>query len=63
MSIFEIALVDRTVLAEAIRLKFDDFEDAVLHEAAKQAGLQGIVTRNTKDFQNSAIPTIVVLKS
>jgi len=47
----------RIVLAEAIRLKFDDFEDAVLHEAAKQADLQGIVTRNTKNFQNAAIPT------
>ncbi|MCB2262901.1 MAG: PIN domain-containing protein [Candidatus Thiosymbion ectosymbiont of Robbea hypermnestra] len=56
LSIFEIAPVNRTVLAEAVELQFDDYEDAVLHEAAKQAGLQGIVTRDTKDFQSSTLP-------
>ena len=32
LSFFEVAPVDKTVLACALRLPFGDFEDAVLHE-------------------------------
>jgi hypothetical protein len=35
--------------------KFKDFEDAVLHEAAKQVKVQGIVTRNAKDFKKATL--------
>lgn len=56
LSIFEIAPVDQAVLQEALKSDFKDFEDAVLHEAAKQAHVQGIVTRNQKDFQNASLP-------
>lgn len=55
MSIFQIAPVNKSVLTEAIKTKFNDFEDAVLHEAAKQIEVQGIVTRNPKDFKNATL--------
>lgn len=55
LSIFQIAPVNKPVLAEAIKLKFIDFEDAVLHEAAKQIGVQGIVTRNSNDFKKATL--------
>jgi hypothetical protein len=42
-------------LDEAIKSRFSDFEDSVLHEAAKQIGAQGIVTRNPKDFKKSTL--------
>ncbi len=56
LSIFKIAPVNKLVLNEAIKSKFNDFEDATLYEAGKQAGVQGIVTRNTKDFKNATLP-------
>lgn len=55
LSLFKIAPINQTVLKEAVTLSFTDFEDAVLHEAAKQISLQGIVTRNTKDFKKASI--------
>jgi predicted nucleic acid-binding protein len=54
--IFEVAPVNRPVLERALDLGFSDFEDAVLHEAARQAGVEAIVTRNRSDFANSEIP-------
>ena len=55
LSIFQIAPVNKSVLDEAIKSKFSDFEDSVLHEAAKQIGIQGIVTRNPKDFKKATL--------
>ena len=55
LSIFQIAPVNKSVLTEAIKTKFKDFEDAVLHEAAKQVEIQGIVTRDPKDFKNATL--------
>lgn len=54
--IFEVAPVNRPVLERALDLGFPDFEDAVLHEAARQAGAEVIVTRNRSDFADSEIP-------
>ena len=56
LSLFEIAPVNRPVLERAIALGFSDFEDAVLHEAARQIDAKAIVTRNTKDFNKAEIP-------
>ena len=55
LSLFQIAPVNNSVLDEAIKSKFSDFEDSVLHEAAKQIGVQGIVTRNTKEFKKATL--------
>jgi len=56
LSLFEVAPVNRHVLEAALALEFNDFEDAVIHEAACHVGADAIVTRNRKDFKKSAIP-------
>lgn len=52
LQLFQIAPVNRTVLDAAIQSHFKDFEDAVLYESGRQAGVQAIVTRNEQDFEN-----------
>jgi predicted nucleic acid-binding protein len=55
LSLFEIAPVNRSVLESAEELGFTDFEDAVLHEAARHAGVQAIVTRDPKGFAQATL--------
>ena len=56
LSLFEIAPVNKTALEGALNLPFKDFEDAMLHEAARLVNADVIVTRNTVDFKHSSIP-------
>lgn len=56
LSLFEIAPVNRSVLESAQELAFADFEDAVLHEAARHANVDAIVTRNSRGFARAALP-------
>jgi predicted nucleic acid-binding protein len=56
MAMFEVAPVDHGVLARALDLGLPDYEDAVLHEAGRAAGVAGIVTRNGKDFRGAPLP-------
>ncbi len=56
MALFEIASVNRLVIENALQSKFTDFEDSVLHESARHAGADYIITRNIKDFKRSKIP-------
>lgn len=58
LGIFEVAPVDRGVLARALDGRFADFEDAVLDEAARAAAVAAIVTRNTKNFAPAAVPVL-----
>ena len=55
ISLFEIATVNRSVIERALGSKIHDFEDAVLDEAGQMAGVDSIITRNTKDFAGSAL--------
>jgi predicted nucleic acid-binding protein len=55
LDLFDIAPVTRVVLSEALSLRFKDYEDAVLHETARQASATGIVTRNPKDFAGAKL--------
>ena len=55
LSLFEIAPVTRAVLDGAVASKVTDFEDAVLAQAALEAGAQAIVTRNLRDFAHSPV--------
>jgi len=57
MALFEIASVNRLVIENALNSKFTDFEDSVLHESARHAGAEYIVTKNIKDFKSSKIPS------
>jgi len=56
LKLFNISPVNRAVLEEALQLDFSDFEDAVLHQSAIHANLDGIVTRNKKDFSKASLP-------
>ena len=55
LSIFEVAPVDWDVLSDALALNLPDFEDAVLHEAARHANAEAIVTRDPKGFSRSRL--------
>ncbi len=55
LGLYEVAPVTRAVLDAALASKSPDFEDAVLAEAAHQAGAQAIITRNLKDFAHSPV--------
>ena len=55
LSLFEVAPVTRAVLDAALASKEADFEDAVLAEAAMQAGAHAIITRNLRDFAHSPV--------
>ena len=55
ISLFEIATVNRPVIERALDSKISDFEDAVLDEAGQMAGVDSVVTRNTKDFSGSVL--------
>lgn len=57
LMLFEIAPVSRAVLESSLELKFSDFEDAVLHETARHAGIQAIVTRDASGFKQATVPT------
>ena len=57
LRLFEVAPVNRAVLEAALGAEgFGDFEDAVLHEAARQSDADALVTRNEKDFKKAALP-------
>ncbi len=58
LDLFEVAPVDRGVLGSALAVDFADYEDAVLHEAARAAGATVIVTRDRSGFAKAAIPTL-----
>ena len=58
LGLFEVAPVGKEVLDGALDTDFADYEDAVLHEAARAAGATVIVTRDRDDFANSAIPVL-----
>ena len=55
LTLFEVAPVNRLVLESALAVDFNDFEDAVIHEAACHVGADAIITRNLKDFKKSRI--------
>ena len=51
----EIAPADSEVLQVALSLQMKDFEDAMQAACAMAAGVDVIVTRNTRDFRNSPV--------
>ncbi len=55
LGLFEVAPVTRAVLTEALDLGYADYEDAVLHEAARHAGAEALVTRDPKGFPKARL--------
>lgn len=54
LDLFAIAEVNQATLQAALSSEFADFEDAVLYFAGSYAGVDGLVTRNGKDFKLAA---------
>ncbi len=55
LSLFDIAPVTRIVLADALNIPFSDYEDAVIHESARHAGVQYIITRDLSGFRKAKL--------
>ena len=53
--LFDIAVVDRNILSDALTSRLRDYEDAVLHEAARRGGAVGIVTRDVAGFAKATL--------
>jgi predicted nucleic acid-binding protein len=58
LTVFSVAPVDRAVLAEALGMKWPDFEDAVCAASARSAGCHLIATRDPRGFKHSACPAL-----
>ncbi|CAN5343135.1 hypothetical protein BH24ACT19_BH24ACT19_09380 [soil metagenome] len=56
LRLFEVAPVNRAVLESALALGFDNFENAVLHEAGRFAGARAITTRDPSCFSAATLP-------
>jgi predicted nucleic acid-binding protein len=54
--IWQVATVDRAVVAMALTLNFGDFEDAIQYSTAVINHLDAVVTRNPQDFVGAALP-------
>jgi len=56
LTLFKIADVNSIVLKLSINSEFDDFEDAVQYYSGEYCEVDGLVTRNTKDYKNTDLP-------
>ncbi len=56
LSLFKISEVNLKVLEMSINSEFKDFEDAVLYYSAEYSNVNGLVTRNTKDYKQAKLP-------
>ena len=58
LTLFDVAAVDKSVLNSALATGFSDYEDAVVHEAARAIGATAIVTRDREGFSAASIPAM-----
>ena len=59
LSRMRIAAVTDSVVRTALSSTFKDFEDAVTHAAALEAGVDLIVTRNIQDYAHASLPVLL----
>lgn len=59
LSVFEIAPVNRPVIERALRIKMNDFEDAILAVSGELVGASVVITRNAKDFKHAPIKAVI----
>ena len=52
---FTVLAVDGNIIEQALDSAFLDFEDAVQYYTAKESNADVVITRNVKDYVNSAI--------
>ncbi len=56
LNIFKISEVNTKVLNMSLKSGFRDFEDAVQYYSGECCGVNGLVTRNTKDYKQAKLP-------
>jgi len=56
ISLFNVAPIVETTIADALALRWKDFEDAVQFITAKENKVEFIITRNNADYKTSEIP-------
>jgi len=56
LQVFEIADVNSEVLGRSINSNFSDFEDAVQYYSGVCSEVDGLVTRNGKDYKSASLP-------
>jgi predicted nucleic acid-binding protein len=55
LRLVRVTAVDQSSLIQALGLPFADYEDAVQHTSASNAGLDAIVTRNLDDYKSATL--------
>lgn len=55
IEVVEVVGIDKYVITEAFTLELKDFEDAIQASAAELNEIEIIITRNKKDFENTAL--------
>ncbi len=58
LQILKVAAVDQATIEQALRLDYNDFEDAIQMSSALQCKADYLITRNAKDFQPPLIPVM-----
>lgn len=53
---FDVTAVTPSVIDNALHSEWKDFEDAIHYHAARATGCDGIITRNSKDFDQTDLP-------
>ena len=56
LKLVEVCNIDKSILQNAFKLGFSDYEDATQCASAVAEGLDAIVTRNLRDYKKSPIP-------
>lgn len=56
LNLYNVSTVNKQVLRDALSSGFSDYEDSVLHQSALTSELDGIISRNKKDFKSSKLP-------
>jgi predicted nucleic acid-binding protein len=56
LALFQVAAVDRRVLAAAVESPLKDLQDAVLVEAGRLESVDAVVTRDPEDFRDGGLP-------
>jgi len=56
--ISEISDLDETIIEKGLASNFSDFEDALQYYCALKADCDILITRNAKDFKESALPVM-----
>jgi predicted nucleic acid-binding protein len=57
-ALFTVAPVSEATIADALALRWKDFEDAVQFVSARESGADYIITRNTQDFSSGSIDAV-----